>query len=107
MNDELLAEILTAEREIRREIDALEERIAKEEETLRQELDQSVVNAAMTLQAERQEALKRAEQSALREADALLAKARSFASRLENLDNSALEGVIFRHLPRVLPKGAD
>jgi len=106
MDDELLSDILAAEREIRLQIDAMEQQTAERLESLRQELEQKLNNESMALQAELAQALARAEQTALREADALLAEARAFALRLENLDALELERVVLRHLGRILPEGA-
>jgi len=106
MDDELLSDILAAEREIRLQIDAMEQQTAERLETLRQELEQKLNNESMALQAELAQALTRAEQTALREADALLAEARAFALRLENLDALELERVVLRHLGSILPEGA-
>jgi len=106
MDDELLSDILAAEREIRLQIDAMEQQTAERLETLRQELEQKLNNESVALQAELAQALTRAEQTALREADALLAEARAFALRRENLDARELERVVLRHLGRILPEGA-
>lgn len=106
MDDELLDDILAAEREIRLQIDELEQKITAQRETLRQELDQMLDNKSRTLQAEQEESLSRAEQTALQEADELLAEARAYALRLENLNTPELDSVVLRHLARILPEGA-
>ena len=106
MDDELLSDILAAEREIRLQIDALEQQTAERLETLRQELDQMLDNESRALQVELEQAQTRAAQSAQREADALLDEARAFALRLENLEDQELDRVVIRHLSRILPEGA-
>ncbi|MGB9080895.1 MAG: hypothetical protein WCD00_06310 [Desulfuromonadaceae bacterium] len=105
MDDELLSDILAAEREIRLQIDALDQQTAKRLEALRQELDQMLESESMALQAERELAEARAGESARREAEALLAEAGAFALRLENIDTPELDLVVIRHLVRILPKG--
>lgn len=107
MDDELLADILAAEREIRLQIDALEQQTAERLETLRQELDLMLGSESGALQAELEQAQTRAEQAALLDADVLLAEARAFALRLENMDAGELDRVLIRHLSRILPEGAD
>ena len=107
MDNELLSDILAAEREIRMQIDAMEQQITLQEESLRQELDQMLENASRTLQVEREEAIKRAEQMALQEADTLLAEARAYALQLNNFDTPELDRVVLRQLARLLPEGAD
>lgn len=105
MDDELLSDILLAEREIRLQIEALEQQTAERLEKLQRELTRMLDDESGKLQAELEQAQARAEQSALLEADALLAEARAFAMRLENLDALELDGVILRHLARILPEG--
>ncbi len=105
MGDDLLSDILAAEREIRLQIEALEQQTAERLETLKQELEQMLETESTALQAEREQARTMAEQTAQREADALLAEARAFALRLENLDTMELERVVLRHLARILPEG--
>jgi predicted component of type VI protein secretion system len=107
MDDELLSDILAAERDIRLQIDALEQQTAERLEQLGQELDQMLGNESRTLLYELEQAQSRVEQSAQQEADALLAEARAFALRLENLDTLELERVVIRHLSRILPEGTD
>lgn len=107
MGDELLSDILAAERDISLQIDDLERQTAERLEKLRQELDQLRGNESRSLQHELEQAQSRVEQSARQEADALLAEARAFALRLENLDTPELEKVVIRNLFRILPEGAD
>lgn len=106
MDDELLSEILAAEREIRLQIDALEQQTSERLGTLKLELEQMLDNESGTLQAELEQARIRTEQTAQREADALLAEARAFAMRLENLDTLELDRVLIRYLAGIRPEGA-
>lgn len=106
MDDELLSDILAAEREIRRRIDELEERVAHDLEQLRQELEQELVVESRTLEKERDESLRGAEEESRREAASLVESARAFARRLENLDDAELDTVLLRHLAQILPAGA-
>ena len=106
MEDELLSDILAAERGIRLQIDALEQQSAERLATLRLQLDQMLETESKALQAELERVLIAAEEAALREAETLLAEAGAFAARLDNLDNVELERVVIRHLSRILPEGA-
>ncbi|MDD2582458.1 MAG: hypothetical protein PHR66_10750 [Desulfuromonadaceae bacterium] len=105
MDDKLLSDILLAEREIRLQIEALEQQTAERLEKLHRELTRMLDDESGKLQAELEQAQARTEHSALREADALLAEARAFATQLENLDALELDRVILRHLARILPEG--
>ncbi|OGU17783.1 MAG: hypothetical protein A2076_10770 [Geobacteraceae bacterium GWC2_53_11] len=107
MDDELLSDILAAERDIRLQIEDLKRQTEERLEKLRQEIDQTLGDETRSLQHEREQALARAEQTARQEANAQLAEARAFAARLENLDTPELERVVIRHLSRILPGGAD
>lgn len=106
MADELLSDILAAERAIRLEIDALEEEVAQELERLQQELDAELAAVARALQAELAAALSQAETMAQQEAAVLLNDARAFARRMENLDTAKLDEVVRRQLAQILPAGA-
>jgi len=106
MDDKLLSDILAAERDIRLQVEALEQQTAQRLETLKQELEQMLGNESLTLQAELEQARTRAEQTALHETDALLAEAGAFALRLEHLDAQELDRIVIRHLSSILPEGA-
>jgi len=105
MDDELLTDILAAERDIRLQINALEQQTAERLEALKQELDQMLESESTALQSELDLARTSAEESAHREAEALMAEARAFALRLENLATLELDTVVLRHLARILPGG--
>ena len=105
MEDELLADILAAERDIRLQIEGLEQRTAERLESIKQELDLMLENETKALQAELDLAQSRAVESARLESEALLAEARACAVRLEHIDDSELDRVVGRHLDRILPKG--
>ncbi len=107
MDNELLSDILAAEREIHLQIDALEQQEAERLATIRQELDRMLDNESMALRAELDQAEIKAGQAAQQEADALLVEARTFALRLEKLDNLELDRVVLHHIARILPEGAD
>ena len=106
MAEELLSDILAAERVIRLEIDELEVQVAQKLERLQQELDSELANEAKALQDDLETALRRAEVEAQQEAKALLDEARSAARRLEYLDSAELDQVVGRHLRQILPAGA-
>jgi hypothetical protein len=106
MDDELLSDILAAEREIRQQTDALELQTAQRLEKLRQELAQTRDAESIALQAQLEQARIRAEHTSQHDADGLLAEARAFARRLDNLDDQELDRVVIRHLASILPEGA-
>ena len=106
MDDELLSNILAAERAIRLEIDELEEQVAQELERLQQELDSELANEAKAAQEELAAALRQAEATAQQKAASLRAGAQVFARRLEDLDNTELDRIVRRHLLQILPDGA-
>ncbi len=105
MDEELLADILAAERDIRLQIEALEQQTAERLEALSQELEQMLENEFMALQAELEIASARAGESAGRESESLLDEARAFARRLENIDTLELDRVVRRQLARIVPGG--
>lgn len=105
MADELLSDILDAERAIQLEINELEAQVAQELERLQQELDSELANVSRTLQDELAARLSRAEAEAQQESETLLDEARTYARRLENLDTPQLDEVVCRHLVHILPKG--
>ena len=107
MDNELLSDILTTEREIRLQIDALEQQTAERLEALRQELDRQLADESSVLRALLEQARLKTEQEALQEGDSLLAEARAFALRLENMDLQQLERVVLRHIAIILPEGGD
>jgi len=107
MEDELLSGILAAEREIHLQIESLEEQTADRLEKLRQELDRLLDDESKLLHAELERAQVVVGQTAENEAESLLAEARAFALRLENLDTAELDRVVLRYLTRIYPEGAD
>lgn len=106
MDNELLSDILAAERDIRMEIAVLELREAERLDTLRRELDQALDNEATALQAELEQAGTKAGLDAQLAAEALVAEARAFALRLERLGDPELDEVLLHHIVRILPEGA-
>lgn len=107
MEDELLSGILAAEREIHLQIDSLEKQTEDRLERLRLELDRLLDDESKLLQSELEKARDRAGQTAEKEAETLLAEARTFATRLENIDIVELDRVVIRYLTRIYPEGAD
>lgn len=107
MDEELLSDILAAEREIRRQIDATREESAARLEALRLECEATLEQECRTLQGEGEEAQCRAEEMAQTEGEALLAAARSFAERLDRLTPEELDLVVRRQLQRLLPEGVE
>lgn len=107
MEDELLADILAAESEIRLQSVALEQQTAERLETVRQELDRLAEHEALSLQVELDKALSSAGQKADLEAEALLAEVRTYALRLESLESVALDRTVANVLSRICPEGRD
>lgn len=105
MDSGLLSEILATEHEIRLQIDALQQQQEQRLDTVRQDLVRMLDEESGILQAELEQARIRAEQRSKLEADALLAEARAFALRLENLDLLELDRVVARNLSRIIPEG--
>lgn len=107
MVDELLSDILAAEREIRLGTDALEQQTAERLERLRHELDRMLEDESRNLRDEMARAETRACEGAQQEADGLLDEARAFALRLERVDDLELDRIVLHHIGSILPEGAD
>ena len=101
-----MTDILAAEREIRLQIEALEQETAARLVKLGQELDLMIAAESELLQTELVNARASAERTAEEEAEAMLAKAQSFALRQNNLEPELLDRVLQRHLARIYPEGA-
>ena len=106
MDDGLLPEILAAERQIRLQIESMEQETAARLEKLGQELERMVAAESELLKNELVNARARAESSAEAEAATMLAEARASAVRLEKLTAEQLDRVVLRHLARIYPEGA-
>ena len=104
MQDELLAEILAVEQEIRQRIAAWEAESAARLDALRQEFDGELAREAERLRNESGCSLKTAEESARGEADMVLADARARAERLGALDDGELDRVVVRQLRFIRPE---
>lgn len=98
MTEELLAEIVAVEREIRRELFALEEEMAARLATVRGEVEEELRQEVARLEAELAGALEHVTRSALSEAQAVVAEASSFARRIRSIEPGQLDGIIVRHL---------
>jgi vacuolar-type H+-ATPase subunit H len=107
MEDELLSDILAAEREISRQIDALEQQTAARLESVRQELARKVEEETLSLQAELEKNLSSARQKAEAASAALLAEAQNYAIRLKDIENAQLDRVLLHSLTRIRPEGCD
>ena len=107
MDDELLAEILAAEREIRQEIESLERQTADRLERLKNELGRTLEAETRALLAETELAMDISGKRAEEEAETVLAEARAYALRLEMLDNVKLDTLLARYLTRIHPEGRD
>jgi len=102
MSEELLSEIVAAEREIRGQISALQKESVARLAALRSEAAEELRREATRLEAEFDAAL---DQAALRAEEAgatVVAEADAYAQRLGSLDPALLERIIVRHLQRRL-----
>ena len=106
MDDGLLSEILAAEREIRLQIESMEQETAAHLEKLEKELALMVAAESELLKTELVNARAKAERSAEEEAEAMLAEARALALRQNSLEPEQLDRVVLRHLACIYPEGA-
>jgi vacuolar-type H+-ATPase subunit H len=104
MQDELLAEILATEQEIRERIAAWEAENAARLDALRREFDAELAREAERLRNELGGSLETAEQAARSEADMMLSAARTRAERLGSLDDEMLDRAVVRHLRFIRPE---
>ena len=104
MQDELLAEILTVEQEIRQRVADREAESVTRLAALRRELDGELALEAERLQNESGCSLEVAEQSARAEAGKVLAAAQARAERLGALDDDMLDLVVGRQLRFIRPE---
>ena len=98
MSEELLSEIVAAERDIRRQISVLEEELAARLATVRAEAAEELQREAERLEEELAWELEQASRSARDEAKAVVAEADAYAGRIRCLEAGRLEGMIVRHL---------
>lgn len=101
MSDELLSEIVAAEREIRRGILALEEECAARLARAKSEAEGELRGEAERLEVELAAALEEATRGALSEAQTVVAGADAYARRLASLPAEQLEELILRQLQRI------
>ena len=105
MSDDLLTDIVAAERDIRSRNTTLERELADRLEALRLELAAEFQQEVVSREVSLARALDHAIQSARREAASLLAEAHAYAERLNALDASELDPVVVRHLVHLHPEG--
>ncbi len=98
MSEELLSEIVAAERDIRLRVRAVEEETAARLAGVREEAAEAFRREADRLDDELARALEEAEREARDEARGVVAEARAYADRLRGLDAGLLEEVVVRHL---------
>lgn len=104
MAEELLTEIVAAEREIRRRISTLEEELAARIETVRAETTEGLIREETRLDAELAERLEQETRTARKEAEALVAEAHAYAERIGSLEAGQLDGILIRHLHTLWPE---
>jgi vacuolar-type H+-ATPase subunit H len=104
MQDELLAEILAVEQEIRHRIADQEAESAARLDALARELAAELARETERLQNESGCSLGAAEQSARDEADSVLATAQARGERLAALDDGTLDRVVRQQLQRIRPE---
>lgn len=105
MDDELLSDILAAEREIRQRIDERQRQREERLAAVARELAQEWEREAGALRAEREQALDRTERRARQEAEGLVAEARAYAQRLERMETADLDRFLAPRLRGLLPEG--
>lgn len=105
MGKELLAEIVAAEREIRRQLAALKEESAARLATARAEAQEELRQEEARLE----EAFARAMEEVAREAEqeslAVVAEANAYVARLDSLEAEVLDRLIVRHLSDLVREG--
>jgi len=104
MSEELLSEIVAAEREIRGQLSALQKESAARLAAVRSETAEELRRESARLEAEFDAAIEQASLQATEAGAALVAEADAYAQRLGSLDPALLERVIVRHLQRICPE---
>jgi vacuolar-type H+-ATPase subunit H len=105
MSDDLLTDIVAAERDIRSRNTALERELADRLEALRSELAAELQQEVDSMEESLARALDHAIQTARREAVSLLAEANAYAERMNDLVAGDLDQVVVRHLLHLHPEG--
>lgn len=103
MDNDLLSEILSVEREIRSRIADIQGEAATRLDSLKREIETGSARECGRLQAEVSRAVETAECSAREEAAVLLAEANAYAERIAALRDDELDGIIIRHLEQLRP----
>jgi len=98
MGDELLSEIVAAEREIRRQLTALREESAARLAAARSEAEEELRQEAARLEIEFARSVDEAERDARQESLAVVAEAEGDVARFDSLPAEILDGIIARHL---------
>ena len=98
MPDELLSEIMAAEREIRRQLSALEKERTARLAAARAEAAETLRQEAARLEAQFDRALETVTQEAEQESLAVVAGANAYAGMLSSLEADRLDRIIARHL---------
>jgi hypothetical protein len=101
MAEELLSEIVAAEREIRLQLSRLEEELAARLDGVRAETQEELEREAASLAAELEAELAKASRFAEKEARSRVAEARAYAERLGALTTDQLDDIVCRHLRAV------
>ena len=105
MSDELLSDIVAAEKEIRSRNALLEQELADQRATLQAELAAELQAEAAALEAEMATALDCSTGVAEREAASRIAEATAYAGRIGRLGAAELDPLVVRHLQFLLPEG--
>jgi len=101
MGDELLSEIVAAEREIRRQLSALQEESAARLAAVRAEAAETLRQEAARLEEAFDRAMETVEQEAQQESLAVVAEANAAVARFNSLETEMLDRIIIRHLQRL------
>jgi len=104
MEEELLSDILSAEREIRQRNSTLEQETSAQLAALSVELEDTLRQEAVRLDETLVRGLDCAEQTAREEGGSLLAEAIAYAARISSLGDGELDPVVTGHMDRLYPE---
>ncbi len=102
MDNNILNEVIEAEKEVQRCLEREQERVRQWLEEVRQEAEKAVAREEQDGSAARGQARELARQAAERRARELRDEAAAAAARLEQIDDRVLTGLIADKLPRIL-----
>ena len=104
MEDDILTTIIAEEREIEERLAAERRQVEENLARLKYDLAEEARREEERLAAAGQHAIASARAKAGEEAAAIVRRAADSGKQLACLDDAVLEGIIMRHLPRMLPE---